>query len=395
MAAHGRSRRVPGEHAPGRHRRGGAGPVQEAADPGAVLDAAGRARGDDSCGRSQHRGRGAAADYDRRPADRVRRRPGHGRRAGPALQGSGRRGRDRSLAAPARLPRRGAAHALARAVRQESPAAHPRDLTETSLASPFTEGFVEADGFRIRYLQAGQGVPLVHFHGAGGLRLTPAHELLSSRFRVVAFEMPGFGDSPENKRTQTMPELASTMGWAISKLGIDTFNLMGTSFGGKTALWLALQSPQNVHALVLEAPAAIRQPGAASPAGTPEEIARLLYAHPERLGSIPPPDPAVRAKTQPLVQRLRGPDRDADLEARLPELPTPTLVLFGTRDRVIAPAMGRVYKDLLPSCHLVFVYDAGHGIGTDRPEAFTDVVTDFLERREAFVISRAETVIHP
>ncbi|PYN14161.1 MAG: hypothetical protein DME05_16380, partial [Candidatus Rokuibacteriota bacterium] len=121
-------------------------------------------------------------------------------------------------------------------------------------------------------------------------RLTPAHELLSSRFRVVAFEMPGFGDSPENKRTQTMPELASTMGWAISKLGIDTFNLMGTSFGGKTALWLALQSPQNVHALVLEAPAAIRQPGAASPAGTPEEIARLLYAHPERLGSIPPPD---------------------------------------------------------------------------------------------------------
>ena len=244
-------------------------------------------------------------------------------------------------------------------------------------------------------MEAGQGVPLVHFHGAGGLRLTPAHELLSSRFRVVAFEMPGFGDSPENKRTQTMPELASTMGWAISKLGIDTFNLMGTSFGGKTALWLALQSPQNVHALVLEAPAAIRQPGAASPAGTPEEIARLLYAHPERLGSIPPPDPAVRAKTQPLVQRLRGPDRDADLEARLQELPTPTLVLFGTLDRVIAPAMGRVYKDLLPSCHLVFVYDAGHAIGTDRPEAFAEVVADFLERREAFVISRTETVIHP
>ena len=244
-------------------------------------------------------------------------------------------------------------------------------------------------------MQAGQGVPLVHFHGAGGLRLTPAHELLSSRFRVVAFEMPGFGDSPENTRTQTMPELASTMGWAINKLGIDTFNLMGTSFGGKTALWLALQSPQNVHALVLEAPAAIRQPGAASPAGTPEEIARMLYAHPERLGSIPVPDPAVRAKTQPLVQRLRGPDRDADLEARLQELPTPTLVLFGTLDRVIAPAMGRVYKDLLPSCHLVFVYDAGHAIGTDRPEAFAEVVADFLERREAFVISRTETVIHP
>ena len=259
----------------------------------------------------------------------------------------------------------------------------------------FTERFVEADGFRIRYMEAGQGAPLVHLHGAGGLRLNPAHELLARQCRVIAFEMPGFGQSPENTRTQSMPELASTMARAIENLGVDTFNLMGTSFGAKTALWLAVQAPERVLALVLEAPAAIRQDSADLPSGTPEEIARRLYAHPERLGSIPLPDPATRAKTQPLVQRLRGPDRDADLEDRLEELPTPTLVLFGTLDAVIAPAMGRIYKDLMPNAHLVFVYDAGHAIGTERPEAFTEVVVDFLERREAFVISRAHTVIHP
>ena len=45
----------------------------------------------------------------------------------------------------------------------------------------------------------------------------------------------------------------------------------------------------------------------------------------------------------------------------------------------------------MPNCHLVFVYDAGHAISTDRPEAFTEVVADFLERHEAFVISRTET----
>ena len=44
--------------------------------------------------------------------------------------------------------------------------------------SKFSEGWVEADGFRIRYKAAGEGPPLVHLHGAGGLRLTPAHELL-------------------------------------------------------------------------------------------------------------------------------------------------------------------------------------------------------------------------
>ena len=259
----------------------------------------------------------------------------------------------------------------------------------------FSEGYVEVDGFRIRYMESGEGTPLVHLHGAGGLRLTPAHDLLCRHFRVVAFEMPGFGQSPENSRTRSMPELASTMGQAIKNLGLDSFNLMGTSFGGTTALWLALQAPARVLALVLEAPAAIRPEGAEPPSGSPEEMARRLYAHPERLRAIPMPDPAVRAKTAPLLLRLRGPDRDPDLERRLPDLATPTLVLFGTVDRVIPPAMGHFYKELMPGCHLVFVYDAAHAISTDRPEAFAEVVVDFLERHEAFVISRTETVIHP
>src|SRR5262245_40234551 len=115
----------------------------------------------------------------------------------------------------------------------------------------FREGFVEADGFTIRYLHAGEGVPLVHLHGAGGPRLPPAHDLLSRRFRVIAFEMPGFGHSPANTRTRTMAELASTMAQAIERLGLGAFNLMGTSFGGTTALWLALQAPERVLALAL------------------------------------------------------------------------------------------------------------------------------------------------
>ena len=119
--------------------------------------------------------------------------------------------------------------------------------------------------------------------------------------------MPGFGDSPVNTRTETMAEMASTIVRAIDKIGLDSFNLMGTSFGGKAALWVALQATGRVPALVLEAPAAIRQEGAAPPSGTPEEIARRLYAHPERMTSIPPIDPAARAKAQPLVQRLLGP----------------------------------------------------------------------------------------
>jgi pimeloyl-ACP methyl ester carboxylesterase len=259
----------------------------------------------------------------------------------------------------------------------------------------FREGFVEADGFRIRYMEAGEGPALVHLHGAGGLRLSPAHDLLAKQFRVVTFEMPGFGASPENTKTQTMPELATTMAAAADKLGLDRYDLMGTSFGGKAALWLALQQPERVTGLVLESPAAIRPEGGAPPPSSPEALARLLYAHPERQPPAPAPDPAVLAKQQRLVARLRGPNRDRDLETQLPRLKAPTLVVFGTRDRMIPPEMGRFYKELIPNCHLVLVYDAGHAIGAERPEAFVEVVADFLARHEAFVISRTETIIHP
>jgi pimeloyl-ACP methyl ester carboxylesterase len=104
----------------------------------------------------------------------------------------------------------------------------------------------------------------------------------------------------------------------------------GHSFGGKTALWLTLQQPERVLALSLEAPAAIRPEGSQPPSGSTEEMVRRLYAHPERFAALPAPDPALQAKARPLVMRLRGPDRDPDLERQLPELQTPTLVLFGT-----------------------------------------------------------------
>ena len=73
----------------------------------------------------------------------------------------------------------------------------------------------------------------------------------------------------------------------------------------------------------------------------------------------------------------------------------PALVVLGTRDGLIPPEFGRIYKQLMPTAHLVFVYDAGHAIGAERPEAFVEVVSDFLERDEAFVISRASTVLLP
>lgn len=271
--------------------------------------------------------------------------------------------------------------------------------SSTATAVPdvhFTEAYVAADGFRIRYQEAGQGESLVSLHGAGGMKLYRSHALLAEQYRVIVFEVPGFGQSPANERSQSMPELALTMAQAVTNLGLERFNLMGNSFGGKLALWLAVQQPERMQALVLVAPAAIRPEGAQPPqALAPEELMARLYAHPERQGALPPPDPALRAKHQALVRRVMGPARDQALESRMPGLNVPVLVVFGTMDRMIPPEMGRLYCEKLPNCHLVLMYDAGHEADADRPEAFVSVVSDFLQRHEAFLVNRQSGLINP
>ena len=96
-----------------------------------------------------------------------------------------------------------------------------------------------------------------------------------------------------------------------------------------------------------------------------------------------------------LVARLAGPNPDPALEDRLGEIQVPVVVLFGTEDKMIPPTMGPSYVQRIPNCHFVLVYDAGHEIGADRPEAFTSVVADFLQRHERFVVGRDTTVINP
>jgi pimeloyl-ACP methyl ester carboxylesterase len=49
----------------------------------------------------------------------------------------------------------------------------------------------------------------------------------------------------------------------------------------------------------------------------------------------------------------------------------------------------------MPNCHYVLVYDAGHEVAADRPDAFVSLVSDFLERREAFIVNEKSSLLHP
>jgi pimeloyl-ACP methyl ester carboxylesterase len=270
-------------------------------------------------------------------------------------------------------------------------------MAELNQASGFVERTVDADGFTIRYLEAGPrsggAAPVICIHGAGGLRVSPMHAILARTWRVIAFETPGFGTSAANERSRDMAELAGSLCAAVAALGIAAYNLMGTSFGGKLATHMALQDREKLQSLVLISPAVFR-PAERPPMATPEERRKVMHAHPERF-PLPAGNPEVEAKQEVLVRRLIGPPRDAALAAKLPGLTVPTLAVFGTEDRLTPPEMARFYRQQYGNAHLVLIYDAAHLVDLDRPEAVAEVVGDFLARKEGFLVSRQSGVIHP
>jgi len=266
----------------------------------------------------------------------------------------------------------------------------------TATATAFTEAYVDADGFHIRYVDGGPrtGRPLVWLHSAGGLRLSRGHELLAEHYRLIALEVPGFGDTGANERSQSYAELGATLARALGELGLEVFNLWGTSFGSVIAVWLAIGAPERIAALVLESPAAILPEGGIRPPSSPEDMRRRLYAHPERMPIVPPPDPAILAQRQALLARLPHPSR-AETEAGLAGLDVPTLVVCGTQDGLIPAEIGRIYREKMPNCNYVLVYDAGHDIAAERPAAFASLVGDFLERHEAFIVNAKSSLLNP
>jgi pimeloyl-ACP methyl ester carboxylesterase len=188
-------------------------------------------------------------------------------------------------------------------------------------------------------MDRGKGHPIVYLHENGGLQPSPSHELLAQTFRVITLELP------ENPRSASIEDLARNLNAAVAALGIERYSVIGTSFASTVALWMAILRPESVEAIVLSAP------------------------------GVPP--------------------RDESFEKCAAELPQPVLVLLGTDDKVTPPECGRLYSELLRSCHIVFVYGAAQAIDADRPEAFASLVGDFVTRKEQFVVRETSALIHP
>ena len=257
----------------------------------------------------------------------------------------------------------------------------------------FTEGVVDAAGFHVRYLSAGDGPAVLYLPGAGGPVMTYALDALAERYRVIVVEYPGWGDQPND--VADFDGLAAQIADIATALGLDRFHLMGTSFGGACALHFVAAHPERVESLVLEAPGKFREASVHPSTLSPEEFVQAFRSHPERVPHMSPPDPAFMERVWPTVERLMGDGADDGLLTRLADVPTRTLILFGRDDGIINPINGRTLRRTLRNSSLQYVFDAAHDVQSDRPEAFVDVVGDFLDRGMRFLINYDDGLINP
>lgn len=257
------------------------------------------------------------------------------------------------------------------------------------------EDHLEVDGFRIRTWESSPSQPSGTVIILAGLTwgLPTLRDPLAQQYRVIVLELPGCGTSAVNTRSQSVPELARTMARAATQVGAAPYTLIGTSFSAHVALWQTLQAPDQVEALVLVAPTALLS--LAGPlSGTAEDIVRRLCAHPDQAPGLAGLDPASVVQEHALRQRLTYGQHDAEAERRLSEIACATLVLFGSADMLVAPEAARHYRARIPNSNIAWVYDAGHLIEAERPETLANVVSDYVERRETFIVGRQTGIRH-
>ena len=70
-------------------------------------------------------------------------------------------------------------------------------------------------------------------------------------------------------------------------------------------------------------------------------------------------------------------------------------MVFGLNDNMVAPEAASIYREKIPNSNVSIVYDAGHVILAERPEALINAVSDYVERREAFIVGSQTGVINP
>ena len=238
---------------------------------------------------------------------------------------------------------------------------------------------------RLSYTETGNGNPVVLLDWTPWQTGTLA-AALAAHYRVISIEPP-VGDSV-TPSAQSASEAAAAVAEAA---GLDSYSLVGVSLGADAAFRLALARPEAVTALALVSPTCI-SPVVSLSWDTPAQAADVMLAHPET-ASDKSPGAARTSGLAALANLWRSTEGYA--AGLLSGLECATLAVFGQEDRLVSREAGGVWKERAPNCNVCYVYDAGHAVAADRPDALVNVVLDFLERRETFIVENRSSLINP
>jgi len=217
---------------------------------------------------------------------------------------------------------------------------------------------------------------------------------LEERYRVVAVDLPGHGESTKARGPVTIESMADDVVAVLAEIDGEPAHVVGLSLGACVALRLGLQAPARVRSLTLVNPFARVQPTGPSDVGrlllrlTMLGVApmRLVGAHVAR-GLFPWPE--QRALYEAAVENLGATSRRGyaaalralaqfDARGQVAAIRRPTLVVAGDRDGMVPLAPKLRLAAAIPGARIVVVPASGHATPYDQPVTFNRILLEFL-----------------
>lgn len=268
------------------------------------------------------------------------------------------------------------------------------------------------DGVTLRVLEAGpsDGPPLLMLHGwaiSAYLWRQNIPALAAAGYHVYAADLPGHGlsDAPQARGNYTLDAMTTRTQLLLDALGLEHTAVVAQSLGGRIALELARRSAGRVTRLVLFGPVGF---GVISPARAyipfvpPLPSALLVNLIPRRLVDViqrrvygklgwfterdideywAPTQFADVVAAQ--LQMLREFEWEPHEECALSAFTTPTLVVFGTRDRTVRPVHAARLVAAMPHARLQWIEDGGHTVMEEVPGDVNAMIVAFLAEQSS------------
>lgn len=252
---------------------------------------------------------------------------------------------------------------------------------------------ISVSGVALEIEERGSGRPLLFLHAGEGLQpRLPWLDALAARFRVIAPQHPGFGESSLPDWFGSVDDLAYLYLDLTRALDLHDAVLLGADFGGWIAVEMAVRNTQGFAHLVLAAPLGIKLGGVTDRdivdmhAIPRTEFMRLAWADPQcgeiDYTALPESELAgiVRGREALALFGWKPYMHNPRLKHWLHRIDLPTLLLWGAQDRIVAPGYGEGWQAAIPGARMEQIQDAGHFPHWEQPQAFADHVAAFVAR---------------